>query len=202
LRPLHIDIRKHHQAHWPPSLCVLRASTCVLFARSLTCRPFHLWGRRAPTTGLVSYVNALPAILQEFPCVCHACVADGKGLAHAQALASRRHPARAPGRTLPTSVPAAARVPRHRHGPHNAARSCAPVVDPTSGQRGPSSRPVLDVTRSCESPRVWRGVGRRPRVPTGEIPSEGPEHRPLRRASLAPRRRASCAGRHAYTGGG
>src|SRR5262249_15504252 len=42
LRPLHINIIKHHQAHWPPSLCVLRASTCLLFGRSST--------RAAPST--------------------------------------------------------------------------------------------------------------------------------------------------------
>jgi hypothetical protein len=92
-------------------------------------------------------------------------------LVHAQPLRSRPQPACSPGRPPPMSVPVPARAPRHLHGPRNAARSCAHVVDPTGCQRVPSSRPALDVKRSFESPRVWRGRERSSLVPTGEVPS-------------------------------
>jgi len=128
-------------------------------------------------------------MLTHLPQLCNIfslCVAGGIcPLAHAQPLISRPQPARSPGRIPHTSVPVPARATRHLHGPRNAARSCAHVVDPTGCQRVPSSRPALDVKRSFENPRVWRGLERSssyllekfPRtywrsslVPTGEVP--------------------------------
>ena len=107
-----------------------------LWQESCTCHLSHLWGRRAPTTGLVFYVNALSAILQQFLCVCHSYVADSMGrLAYEPPLASRPHPAIAPGRMPYTSTPLHTLFTRDLHVPPKAVLRCAYVVDPTSWQQ-------------------------------------------------------------------
>jgi hypothetical protein len=141
------------------SLCVLRASTCVLFGRSLTCRPLHLQGRRAPTTGLALYATVLPAILQYFLCIFSSSVPGVmRDLASAQPLASSPHPVRSPGRTPHASAPAHARTARSPHGSRNAARRGARVVDPTRYQLVPPPPPHDAIHRTCPSKRLCVSV--------------------------------------------
>jgi hypothetical protein len=179
------------------SECVLGTSTCHLFGRSYArATPLHLWGIRAPTTGLALYGNVLPAILQCLPCVSHACVADGvRRLAHAQPYTSDPHRARAPGRELPASAPAHTRTSRDPHGPAPAAELRGTrMVDPPGCQppQCPCQHPTLSATHArhsggmsrcpsllrsacdgAEGQRAWAVActyGRNPRVPTGEAP--------------------------------
>jgi hypothetical protein len=73
------------------------------------CRPLHLWGSRAPTTGFAFYANVLATILQCLSCVCHPWVAESMGhLVHAKPRESGPQLAIAPGRVPDsrTSVPA------------------------------------------------------------------------------------------------
>jgi hypothetical protein len=164
-----------------------------LWRELCTCRPLHLWGTRAPTTGLVPYGNVLPAILQCLPCISYSCVADGmRRLAHAQPHESGPHPTRSPGRephaSAPTHTRAAALRCMRMAGPPGCEPPQCPRqhTTPSATHASHSGGVARCPRRLC---RHWPGAegqracdvactyGRSPaylreksRVPTGEVP--------------------------------
>ena len=176
-------------------MCPGGEHVCSLWRELCTCHPVHLWGSRAPTTGLTVYANVRASILQGFLCVCSPGMAGTMG-----GLAALERPRRGwrssgararPQRTCLEACPAPAAcdlddptphptlrtwwTPQavnvcHVHGPHT-----TPSARHTR-QSGDVSRCPSLLRRACdgaEGLRACAGVctyGRNPRVPTGEAP--------------------------------